>query len=202
MKPKTKDEKEDKIEEKKKFLSLKILLFLFLTVFCVYHFLIMGKSLIHLAAEWGNLSLVRLMVKMGDDVNKETWIAKWVPLHFAAKNLNPGVVEYLISQGAEVNKKTGINEETPLHFAALSGDTKSIKILLKNGADPNMLERDNFYSPLNFAILSRNPEAVKLLVENSAQIIPEREEARDPLETAKQLENKEIYEYLKTRTGK
>ena len=85
---------------------------------------------LHLAAESGNLKLVKLLLKYGADVNVREYF-RLTPLHVAK---TPEVAIALIEKGADVNAGRSRAEFTPLHVT----ETPEIAIaLIKKGADVN-----------------------------------------------------------------
>ncbi len=64
----------------------------------------------------GDLDLVRIIIREGQDINEQTQYLKNTPLHIAAFNGHFLIVKYLVEAGANpiITNRDGL---TPLHFA-------------------------------------------------------------------------------------
>ena len=125
-----------------------------------------GRTPLHYAAALNpNPEVVKLLIKLGADVNARD-LLKFTPLHYAAAfNENPAVTELLIEKGAEI-EATDVEGKTPLHVAALNQkNPEVIAVLLKAGADAK--KRDIFgKTPLDYALENpslKNSPAIALL---------------------------------------
>ena len=99
-----------------------------------------GDSLLHLglfdmAAENGNLEVVRLLIEKGADVRAEDNY-KRTPLHLAseARFCQLEVVRLLIEKGADVSAEDKY-KRTPAHLAVENGHSEVIRLLIEKGAD-------------------------------------------------------------------
>ena len=77
-----------------------------------------GKTLLHSAAQNGNISLAKKLITSGISLNKETKKG-YTPLYYAVKNNHYQMVEFLIKQGAKVDEK----------FKNMTSDSRMFKIL-------------------------------------------------------------------------
>jgi ankyrin repeat protein len=85
---------------------------------------------IHMAAEDGNIEVVKQHIAAGTDVNAKE--EDGTPLHYAAWNGHKEVVELLIAAGADVNAKDD-DGETPLDWAIDDKQTATADLLRKHG---------------------------------------------------------------------
>jgi hypothetical protein len=114
-----------------------------------------GQTLLHSAAESGNLDLVRYIVEQGVDVNAEADGGQR-PIQCAVSYGHLEIVKYLVSRGADTQvKDEGGN--SLLHIAAYhNNDPFLFKYLVSEGCDIN--ERDNY----GFSILHVSAQAGKV----------------------------------------
>lgn len=90
---------------------------------------------LHLAAEFGNLRAIELLLSHGADL-KARQIAGATPLHLAAgRSGDPEVIRLLLARGAEVDALNGL-KMTPLFNAAATGRLAIVELLLAAGANP------------------------------------------------------------------
>lgn len=94
------------------------------------------KYLMKVAIEAGRLSVLKLLVDRGFDVNwsiRGTTILTWAVIRGKRE-----FVEFLLLRGAQVNKRSLLG--FPLHYAAAKGDVAIVGVLLDHGADLNSLK--------------------------------------------------------------
>jgi ankyrin repeat protein len=93
-----------------------------------------GATLLHLAAEKGDLPAAELLLRSGADVNARAH-GNQTPLHLVAlENDIPEVVELLIGHGANLEAVDG-DGQTPLMYAAHRGPGAAVvEALLRHGA--------------------------------------------------------------------
>lgn len=132
------------------------------------------KELLHLAAKAGSLEIVKLILKMSNqvDINALDEDQK-SPLHHAAENGHEEVVRFLLSlKGAEINLESG-DGMTPLVLSAKEGSLATTKLLLE---DPRIdLELGN---PLHAAAENWRDQIVEMLLKDGRVPI----DAEDPYE--------------------
>jgi ankyrin repeat protein len=113
---------------------------------------------IHMAAEDGNIEVVKQHIAAGTDVNAKE--EDGTPLHYAAWNGHKEVVELLIAAGTDVNAKE--EDGTPLHYAAWNGHKEVVELLIAAGADVNAKDDDG-ETPLDWAIDDKQTATADLL---------------------------------------
>ena len=108
-----------------------------------------GRGLLHQAAYWGHLNIVKALISKGADPNLPGMNDN-APISSAAAGGNPAIVEYLLSVGADVHRANSYGD-TPLH-GAVYNDTcvACAKILIAHGADPAVKNGDG-KTPLELA---------------------------------------------------
>jgi len=134
-----------------------------------------GESLLHQAAESGDIETVKLLVSEGADVNAKGRYG-YTPLYrAAAADKNGEVVEFLISHGADVHAVVDHFErrgDTPLHVAACENENvRVLELLVSAGADVNAESKNN-WTPLRLAAATNeNVEVTRYLVSQGANVI-------------------------------
>lgn len=101
------------------------------------------KTILHLASEYGDLDLVKLLIEMGADVNAST----------------------IIKLGGGHTSTSG----TPLHLAAQYGHLEVVKLLLNNRAHVNATNED-YKPPMDLALTGNHSEVAKILIEKGADV--------------------------------
>ena len=98
-----------------------------------------------LAARWGHINVVELLLDRGADINAQDE-SGMSALHWPAWGGNVAMGEFLIKRGIDANLQTRPLSfsvaRTPLHFAGNKGHTAFVRLLLNNGADPRIKDRD------------------------------------------------------------
>ena len=122
----------------------------------------------HIAADDGNLLVVRPLLIAGADVNMGNTNDD-TPLHMASSRGHLEVVRALLAAGAPVNKSNNFGD-TPLHRASLGGYFKGhlevTRVLLSAGADMNRCNNDG-NTPLDLASKNEHWNIVDLLLRKS-----------------------------------
>lgn len=96
------------------------------------------NRMIHIAAQYNNLSVAQLLAAVGGNLNIKN-IEGDTPLHIASKYNNKDVVSFLITQGASITERNNLGE-TPMFQAVKTGDINMILALYNNGS--GLLEKD------------------------------------------------------------
>jgi uncharacterized protein len=102
-----------------------------------------GWSALQIAANKGQLAVVKVLLEKGADINYQHPISKNTALHLAALSNYPEVVTYLISKGADVNIKlrAGVSIIRPLRD---EGNIKMVDLLLAAGTKEEGCEGECF----------------------------------------------------------
>jgi ankyrin repeat protein len=126
----------------------------------------LGDTLLHQAAEKGDVEEARALLEQGVDINARNEYRQ-TPLHLAVINKQREVFELLLEKGAEVNTRN-LDGNTPLH-AAVTRDHALSEALIDAGA--NVRTPDEFgFKPLHLALLANKFETADLLLERGASI--------------------------------
>jgi len=114
------------------------------------------RHALKLAAEYGHIEVVKLLLSAVDAEGKDT------ALLYAAREGRIEVFKLLLSDGANKDV-THSGNETLLHLAVGSGNLELTKMLLDLGADKDAKRTDNGFTPLiTAAFTSRNGSHVEI----------------------------------------
>lgn len=128
-----------------------------------------GLTALHVAAQEGNLELVRTLLRAKADVRAKTRLGEYTPLHLAAEGGHAAVAQALIEAGADPAAVTTNTGATPLHLAAKAVNGESaVKVLLEKGAPVNAREAAAGQTPLMFAAAYGRTASVRELLEGGA----------------------------------
>lgn len=119
------------------------------------------------AASEGQLSVVRMLLDKGADVNLVQEDGE-TALMYAAAGGHLDVVEVLLDAGADINVAAKTMCITALHGAALKGHAAVVKALLAKGAKINA--KDGGITPLMFAARQGHSDAIMVLLAAGADV--------------------------------
>ena len=126
----------------------------------------LGDTLLHQAAEKGDVEEARRLIEQGVDINARNEYRQ-TPLHLAVINEKREVFELLLEKGADVNARN-FDGDTPLH-SAVTREHALTKALIDAGA--NVRTPGEFgFKPLHLAVLANKFETADLLLERGASI--------------------------------
>ena len=89
----------------------------------------LGWTCLHAAAVNGHLSICRLLIDKGAELESKDWYG-WAPLHHAAIEGHIEIVRLLCDRGADVKARDN-NGWRPLHHAAEYGHITVVKELIE-----------------------------------------------------------------------
>ena len=138
-----------------------------------------GETVLHVAAENGELSILKMLIRAGADVNRNGILT---PLVWAALRGHIDIVRELISKGASVNTSMQ-GYGNALHAAVTSGRTEVVRVLIQAGAHVNDLD-GNEETPLNDAVLKGNITIVQELLNAGADVNRTNKNGKIPLAVA------------------
>jgi len=95
--------------------------------------LVVHKSWLHLAAQKGNIDVMRVMVDAGLPVDQLTEDGGSTPLNIAAGQGHHDACEWLLDHGADVNYGYGV-KATPIFSAIFGGQLPVVALLIRRGA--------------------------------------------------------------------
>jgi len=115
-------------------------------------------TLLHYAAEFGKIELIKSLIEAGMDVNVRTEFGN-TPLFYAAEDEKIELVKFLIETGADVNLANK-GTVTPLFSAIACEQIEVAKFLISHGADVNvrvdihddLMEWEKTMTPLDFVV--------------------------------------------------
>jgi len=122
---------------------------------------------LHLAARWGNIELLELLVANGVDVNVTT-DQQVTPLMIAATMGNVDAAGWLIAHGADL-RSGDRRARTPLHWAAKNNHVETMYELIDQGAKIDPVDTIGM-TPLMLAAADGAREAVAALISHGAMV--------------------------------
>ncbi|KAL3861975.1 hypothetical protein ACJMK2_007981 [Sinanodonta woodiana] len=125
-----------------------------------------GVAPLHLAAHKGHISIARILLDAGADLEVKDVQGENTPFMFSLDGENEELALFFIEKGADVFIKNKLNR-TALHFAAFKNLAKIIKVLFDRGVDINIRDIEGD-TPLHDAINQRHDEAATLLIEHQS----------------------------------
>lgn len=124
------------------------------------------KSVLNVACEIGNLSIVRALLDKGANVNSQSGLWNNTPLHRACVFGYEPIVKELIYRKAKVDVRNDNCWHTPLENAISFGHLGCSKLLIEAGANVNAVNNRYGSTPLMEACGNGNQKIVKLLLDS------------------------------------
>ena len=133
---------------------------------------------LHYAAKYGNLKMVRCIIRHNGDPNNLTahglsilhFLAKFTPQDSKCVMNYTHTLKMCVEVGADVNQRN-CDWFTPVHEASASGNTVALNFFLKNEGDPHRKTKSGRQTPLSYAVRSGNKDVVKILLDAGADPI-------------------------------
>ena len=164
-----------------------------------------GYTNLHEASQNGLVDEVRILLKLGANINERIWGK--TSFHLAIKNGHFEVAKLLLENGADVNEMS--NRITPLHKAAEDGHVEMAEFLIQNGANIEAktgcheqdaictcFHRDCENTPLHFATEMGHFKVVELLLQHGADVNAENKRYMTSLHLAACNMNAKIVQIL------
>ena len=141
-----------------------------------------GATPLTLAARFGKIGVLRMLIDAGADVNLKGLNHETPIAHvFMFGRRSYKCARLLLNAGANINDKT-TKDVTILMHAIGAERVEDIKFLLENGADPNVVSYSS--GPLVMAIKKDMYSVVNLLLEHNADPNKQCPSGKTPLSTA------------------
>ncbi|VDL67399.1 unnamed protein product, partial [Nippostrongylus brasiliensis] len=144
-----------------------------------------GFTPLHLAAQSGHDSLVRMLLNQGVQVDATSTTMNVIPLHLAAQQGHIAVVGMLLSRSTQQQHAKDWRGRTPLHLAAMNGHYEMVSLLIAQGSNINVMDQNftfqNGWTGMHFATKAGHLNVVKLFVKSSADELAETKEGKVPL---------------------
>lgn len=142
----------------------------------------MKRTPLQIAAYFGHLSIVRLLIHLGADLKLKTAIPH--AIFQACLNNEIEIVNFLVKHGADVNYSFGDNGLTPLLKATLCGFKEMVSTLVKHGADIEKSTIELGNTPLHIAANNNLIEIAEILLKSGAAVNKENKIKSTPVHLA------------------
>ena len=121
-----------------------------------------GLTALHIAVQYGNLSMVQFLLKNGADINKRS-LYGMTPL-MSSIILNQSIIAFfLINSGANIEFIDNYGHNA-LYFSIKYNNVSVLRYLIHHSAKLNVVFEEG-YTPLMIAILNRSIQSIDLLLE-------------------------------------
>jgi ankyrin repeat protein len=122
-----------------------------------------GRTPLHWAVESKNISMTRLLLERGADVDAVDRLRGRTPLHCATHDTSLSIVDVLLAKHADVHVSSTYSKETPLHLACGAGHVQLVNRLLEHGAS---IKAQDFLgrTPLHVAAAAGHNEVLDRLL--------------------------------------
>ena len=137
---------------------------------------------VHLAAFYGNLEAVKLLLDNGADINaKNSYRMDETPVFWAFEKDQVEIIKSLAALGADVNAKDSLGFSL-IHQAVMLGKIESIKTLQELGIDVNTRNKDGD-TPMFFSAMTKGDqvEIIKCLAALGADVNAKSYDGKTPI---------------------
>ena len=157
-----------------------------------------GHTMLHFAAESGDLQTLSCLIQCTVDLNLKTAVGV-TPLYLATVNRQEDAVRLLVDGGADVCTKT--DGFSPLHIAADTGHTGILKILLSGFVNVDLrTDKPDQSTPLLYSASGNHIEAVRELLTAGADATLTTKGGVSPLDYAQDNQNQKMIDMLEQAT--
>jgi len=147
----------------------------------------------HIAAENGDIDVVRNMIEYGKEKNPADKDG-WTGLHYAAANGHAEVVKLILPILQEKNPAAK-DGWTPLHIAAHQGHVEVVNLILPILQEKNPADKIGL-TPLHGAAAEGHVEVVRLIIETGTDKNPKNKKGRTPSQCAAEFGHDEVVRVL------
>ena len=128
-----------------------------------------GVTAVHIAAQQGNLDVLKLLKESGANIHAQTEMGSNSIMSASVGTGDCNTVRWLIEQGVDVNHcdKKGF---TAVHIAAKQGNLDVLKLLKESGANIHVEDNEGSYSVLLAAIGTGDCNTVRWLIEQGVDV--------------------------------
>lgn len=157
-----------------------------------------GFNPLHEASYNGNKEMVKLLLKLGANINALD-LDEFTPLVIALQKSDE-VATFLIKKGANLNYK--YPAQSPMHLAAFYGRVEAIRALKRREIDVDAVDESTGKSALHIACEEFQPEAAKALLDlskDAKKLINKPWGTNTPLEIATKLGSIDVVNVLLSR---
>lgn len=149
---------------------------------------------LHVAAEYGPLEAVKMLLHLGADINQTDEFGQ-TALLIAIYNENWDIANCLLEDGADVKADSRVGY-TPLLGAVMGDQEHIVEQLLRRGANVEAVNHDG-YSSIHLAVAQKNTTIIRRLLDAGAKINAVAESlCETPLHVAVRTGNSEVVRIL------
>ncbi|GFR22359.1 hypothetical protein TNCT_213892 [Trichonephila clavata] len=124
-----------------------------------------GFSLLHIAAQEGNLNIIKYLIDRGADVNSQN-DAGSKPIHIAAREGHKDIVELFLNCKS-LNNYLGAFDQSLVHYATMGSQLEILKLLIDLKFDVNASDRNDL-KPVHIAVSSNDKNILLILLQHGA----------------------------------
>lgn len=128
-----------------------------------------NNGYLHRFCATNNHAKIRLILRLGADINKYDEQRGETPLHVAVQTNSIETIELLLKNKADINKLDKRGGDSPLSMSIMLKNFQIIKLLIENKANVNTPNKKG-QTPLDLTTLSYTPEVIQLLFNNGALV--------------------------------